>query len=720
MIDQPNPIKKESSPQPQEKSSNNIIPNLAQIKPENETETTPKNNLLNFSESYTNKNNQNFTFKIIKRRAPWSKNEDDAIIELVNKYGTSNWTIIANEMANIYNSKHRNGKQCRERWHNHLDPIVNKENWTEEEENILFSKHMEYGNKWSDISKYLPGRTDNSIKNHFYSKLRKFIRKILKQINKENLLKNNGIDSYKYNSDKVYKLLKKYKITYKNVTKDTILDLIISTEKNQKDKIFNLNENNLINNNTNNNTSILQTNELNLKEKLNLDETKLNNGNKSKSSSGKKYKLKSKLINNDENNTNEFLFKKDKKLFKSKLVTKFKSIKNDTKDNLNKNNLLSQNNKDILNNNIIKKNKKNKNISNEQINENNIDENCKKNLTTNSKYINEIYKNKSKLKKNKKEKSKKNSIDNKKLLNKKRHRKKRRKVSISLSTPENKKAKIDRIMPKRKYIFGLGQRFPIDSKRNSKRNKNKKEINPEDFDPLINDVEIIRDGLEIHSKTIILIDKNLLTEKLFPERNYNFHSNLNISIPLSPKNQQFPNSNMFKSIQNGEDNFISNDRNITIGPPTPMNGFFEPQISPVALNNIMLYPPPSSKNIYNVDLGYENHFLRKNFQIPYTPNNFINQNNLSPITPNREITLQNKIIVQNNSNIISSDTNKIKRPAPLNLEYIENYNNENVNINPFFVGNENINLNSATNKMINNATNIFNLSPTSPFIPKNF
>ena len=720
MIDKLPSIKKDSSPNSQEKSPTKISPNLTIVKPQNQNETPVENNLINNSESYTNKNNQNFTFKIIKRRAPWNKKEDDAIIELVNKYGTSNWTIIANEMANMYKSKHRNGKQCRERWHNHLDPVVNKENWTEEEENILFSKHMEYGNKWSDISKYLPGRTDNSIKNHFYSKLRKFIRKILKQINKENLLKNNGIDSYKYNSDKVYKLLKKYKITYKNVTKDTILDLIISTEKNQKDKIFNLNENNLINNNTNNNTSILQTNELNLKEKLNLDETKLNNGNKSKSSSGKKYKLKSKLINNDENNTNEFLFKKDKKLFKSKLVTKFKSIKNDTKDNLNKNNLLSQNNKDILNNNIIKKNKKNKNISNEQINENNIDENCKKNLTTNSKYINEIYKNKSKLKKNKKEKSKKNSIDNKKLLNKKRHRKKRRKVSISLSTPENKKAKIDRIMPKRKYIFGLGQRFPIDSKRNSKRNKNKKEINPEDFDPLINDVEIIRDGLEIHSKTIILIDKNLLTEKLFPERNYNFHSNLNISIPLSPKNQQFPNSNMFKSIQNGEDNFISNDRNITIGPPTPMNGFFEPQISPVALNNIMLYPPPSSKNIYNVDLGYENHFLRKNFQIPYTPNNFINQNNLSPITPNREITLQNKIIVQNNSNIISSDTNKIKRPAPLNLEYIENYNNENVNINPFFVGNENINLNSATNKMINNATNIFNLSPTSPFIPKNF
>ena len=61
-------------------------------------------------------------------------------------------------MSNIYQFKNRSGKQCRERWHNHLDPNINKDYWSEKEENILFMKHIEYGNKWSDIAKFLPGR----------------------------------------------------------------------------------------------------------------------------------------------------------------------------------------------------------------------------------------------------------------------------------------------------------------------------------------------------------------------------------------------------------------------------------------------------------------------------------------------------------------------------------------------------------------------------------
>jgi hypothetical protein len=351
MTNKSTPIKKDLLSN--DKTSNNQSTTTNVLNPES---NPPPTNLINPNENYQNRNTQNFTFKIIKRRAPWNKKEDEAIIELVNKYGTSNWTIIANEMALLNKSKHRNGKQCRERWHNHLDPIVNKDNWTEEEENILFNKHLEYGNKWSDISKYLPGRTDNSIKNHFYSKLRKFIRKILKQINKENLLKNNGIDYYKYNSDKVYKLLKKYKITYKNVTKDTILDLIISTEKNQKGKIFDLNDDNKkVNNNNiniNGKNSLISNLSFNLdnnlinnnNEKININN---NNGNKiitNKPIFNKKSKIKSKTKNHDKNNSNDSILKRDKKIFQSNIVmNELKPIKDNSIENKNKNDTQTNN-----------------------------------------------------------------------------------------------------------------------------------------------------------------------------------------------------------------------------------------------------------------------------------------------------------------------------------------------------------------------------------------
>ncbi len=82
--------------------------------------------------------------------------------------------------------------------------------------------------------KLILSRTDNAIKNHFYSKLRKFIRKMLKQINKDNLLKSNGIDLNKYNSDRVYKMIKKNKIAYNSLSKEAILTMIINYERNNK------------------------------------------------------------------------------------------------------------------------------------------------------------------------------------------------------------------------------------------------------------------------------------------------------------------------------------------------------------------------------------------------------------------------------------------------------------------------------------------------------
>lgn len=112
------------------------------------------------------------------QKSKWTPEEDAMLRKAVEIHGVKNWTAVASLVLK------RNPKQCRERWISQIDPSLIRDDWTEKEDQQIIELQQRYGNLWTKISQFIPGRSSNAIKNRYNWLMRRNM-----QINSFNLIK---------------------------------------------------------------------------------------------------------------------------------------------------------------------------------------------------------------------------------------------------------------------------------------------------------------------------------------------------------------------------------------------------------------------------------------------------------------------------------------------------------------------------------------------------
>ncbi|KAK4758408.1 hypothetical protein SAY87_019709 [Trapa incisa] len=111
--------------------------------------------------------------KVGLKKGPWTADEDRKLINFILTHGQCCWRALP-KLAGLL----RCGKSCRLRWTNYLRPDLKRGLLSECEEKLVIDLHAQLGNRWSRIASHLPGRTDNEIKNHWNTHIKKKLKKM--------------------------------------------------------------------------------------------------------------------------------------------------------------------------------------------------------------------------------------------------------------------------------------------------------------------------------------------------------------------------------------------------------------------------------------------------------------------------------------------------------------------------------------------------------------